>query len=516
MELSEQGGQFGRRGFLVGAGTLLGLGLTTVPTWAGARAPHASAANTPQWRPDVHFTPHRNWMNDPNGLVYFRGEYHLFFQHNPEGIEHANLSWGHAVSTDLTNWQELPVALEPDELGEIFSGSAVVDHDDTSGFFGGHAGLVAFYTSAGETQQQSIAHSSDNGRTWTKYAGNPVIANPGLEDFRDPKVIRHEPTGRWVMMVAAGDRIVFYGSRDLVHWDQLSEFGVGHGAHGGVWECPDLFELPVDGDPKRRRWVLIVSTGSGGPAGGSAAQYFLGDFDGTTFTNDNPAEEVRWVDKGADFYAPQSWSNSPHGSRVWLGWMSNWNYAKQVPTHPWRGAMTMPREVGLTESGTGVRLSQRPVDELRRRRGRVRRWSGVVGRDEVPEFSGSVLDVVAEFRLDTADSFGFDAFAGRDQHTRIGYDVRAGELFVDRTESGRVRVAEGFPARHAVALEPEGTTVRLRILLDRCSVEVFGGAGSAVLTDLVFPEEEGDRLRPFATGGSAHLTSLEVFDLDRP
>ncbi|MCC5697330.1 glycoside hydrolase family 32 protein, partial [Klebsiella pneumoniae] len=234
--------------------------------------------------------------------VYFQGEYHLFFQHNPYGDQWGNLSWGHAVSPDLVRWQELPVALEPDELGDIFSGSAVVDHHDSSGFFGGQPGLVAIYTSAGDTQQQSLAYSSDRGRTWTKYAGNPVIPNPGIPDFRDPKLFWHAPTNRWILLVAAGDRIHIYGSTNLVEWDKLSEFGADHGSHGGVWECPDLFELPVDGGPTR--WVLIVSINPGGPAGGSATQYFLGDFDGTTFTSDGAPNDVLWADRGADFYAP--------------------------------------------------------------------------------------------------------------------------------------------------------------------------------------------------------------------
>lgn len=503
----------GRRGFLSAAGAVAGAAMMP-----GASAvASASSRATPHWRPRVRFTPERNWMNDPNGLVYHRGEYHLFFQHNPKGIEHANLSWGHAVSTDLVRWRELPVALKPDELGEIFSGSAVVDDHDTSGFFEGGSGLVAFYTSAGETQQQSIAHSADNGRTWTKYAGNPVIANPGIEDFRDPKVIRHEPTGRWVMMVAAGDRILFYDSTDLLTWNRRGEFGADRGAHGGVWECPDLFELPVDGDPDTTRWVLVVSINPGGPAGGSATQYFVGDFDGTTFTSHAEPDEVRWVDRGADFYAPQSWSDVPEsdGRRLWVGWMSNWNYATQVPTLPWRGSMTVPREVGLSSTGSGVRLVQRPVAELRQARSRRRGFSGPVsGRGREPEFRGRCLDVVAEFRLDTATSFGFEVLAGRGVRTSVGYDVQRRELFVDRTRSGSVEVAPGFAARHAAELSVHGDRLRMRILVDRCGVEVFGGRGETVLTDLVFADEGADRLRPFALGGRVWLESLEVYDLE--
>jgi fructan beta-fructosidase len=457
-------------------------------------------------------------MNDPNGLVYHQGEYHLFFQHNPESVEHANLSWGHAVSRDLARWEELPVALEPDDLGEIYSGSAVVDHHNTSGFFPGEPGLVAIYTSAGDTQQQSIAYSRDRGRTWTKHEGNPVIPNPGVEDFRDPKVIWHGPTGAWVLMLAAGDRIQFYGSPDLVRWRLLSEFGAdGQGSHGGVWECPDLFELPVDGDGDRTKWVLIVSINPGGPAGGSATQYFLGEFDGTTFTRDGQADEVLWAEHSADFYAPQSFSDVPadDGRRLWIGWLSNWDYAKEVPTDPWRGAMTVPRQVSLSSTDKGIRLVQQPVDELAARRTNPRRWSGVVSeQDSGPEHSGAVLDIVAEFRLGGgATSFGFDVFAGEKYRTRIGFDTQAAELFVDRTESGGTAVHSTFPARHSAALSTEGDRLRLRVLLDRSCVEVFGGGGRTVLTDLVFREAEDERVRAFAEGGSVELSSWEIYDL---
>ncbi|GAA4869794.1 glycoside hydrolase family 32 protein [Saccharopolyspora cebuensis] len=501
-----------RRGFLAGTGAALGLGLAAPPAWSAV--PAAPPGGTPRWRPEVHFTPARNWMNDPNGLVFHQGEYHLFFQHNPESTEHANLSWGHAISTDLARWQELDVALLPDELGEIYSGSAVVDHHDTSGFFGGGAGLVAIYTSAGDTQQQSIAHSADNGRTWTKFEGNPVIPNPGVQDFRDPKVIRHEPTGQWVLMLAAGDHIRFYGSPNLREWRLLSEFGREHGAHGGVWECPDLFELPVDGDTADTRWVLVVSINPGGPAGGSGTQYFLGDFDGTAFVAEGPAEQVRWAERSADFYAAQSWSDVPaaDGRRLWVGWLSNWAYAQQVPTSPWRGAMTVPRQVGLTATDSGPALTQRPVAELDRLRTGARRWSGAV-TGPGPEFAGTALDVVAEFRLDTATSFGFDVFAGEAGRTRVGYDVAAGELFVDRTASGSTPVSATFPAKHGAPLAVPDGVLRLRLIADRSCVEVYADRGQVVLTELVFPDAGSDALRLFATGGRVLVPSLEVFDL---
>lgn len=502
----------GRRGFLAGTGALIAAGLVA----PGQRAAIAGgSSNTPHWRPTVHFTPERNWMNDPNGMVYFQGEYHLFFQHNPYGDQWGNMSWGHAVSHDLVHWEELAVALEPDELGMIFSGSAVVDHDNTSGLFDAEPGLVAIYTSAGETQQQSIAYSTDRGRTWTKYAGNPVIENPGVTDFRDPKVFWHDETQRWVMSLAEGDRIGFYASPDLLHWDRLSEFGADQGAHGGVWECPDLFRLPVDGQSGRSKWVLIVSINPGGPAGGSGTQYFLGEFDGTRFHNDGAPDEVRWIDQGADFYAAVTWSNIPDidGRRLWVGWMSNWQYAADVPTSPWRGSMSVPRELSLIETGEGLRVAQRPVAELERVRTAPRRWSGAVS--DAPEHRGSELDMTTEFQLDgtSATSFGLEVFRGDDQVTRVGYDVTAQQLFVDRTDSGAT-VSDGFPARHAAEHVPEDGVVRMRVLLDRCCVEVFGDRGQVVLTDLVFPDPRGNRVRPFAEGGEVNLNSWEVHELN--
>ncbi|GAB3299915.1 glycoside hydrolase family 32 protein [Parasphingorhabdus pacifica] len=510
---------FGRRGLLAGAGALVGLGLTTLPGSPAARASATASATaeTSQWRPSVCFTPARNWMNDPNGMVYFQGEYHLFFQHNPYGDQWGNMSWGHAVSTDLVHWQELPVAMEPDHLGAIFSGCAVVDRQDTSGFFGGRPGLVALYTSAGDTQQQSLAYSSDRGRTWTKYSGNPVIPNSGEADFRDPKVFWHAPTSKWVMSLAVGDRIRFYGSPDLVHWQQLSEFGANHGSHAGVWECPDLFQLPVDGDADSSKWVLIVSINPGGPAGGSGMQYFLGDFDGTTFTADSAPGDVLWVEEGADFYAAVSWSDVPDGRRLWLGWMSNWAYAGDIPTSPWRGGMSVPRELELISTEAGVRLAQQPVKELTRIRRNKRTWSGTVSEQGgSPDFAGTVLDIVAEFQLAgaTAPSFGFDVFADDSYRTRIGYDLAAQELFVDRKASGQTTVGATFPARHTVALTPIGDVLRIRIVIDKANVQVFGDRGQAMITDLVFPDTGSDRVRTFATGGQVTVQSLEIFDLD--
>ena len=328
------------------------------------------------YRLQYHFTPPEAWMNDPNGLVYYDGEYHLFYQHNPDDTVWGPMHWGHAVSNDLVNWQYLPIALYPDEIGTIFSGSAVVDWQDTAGF--GAEALVAIFThAAGNRQMQSLAYSTDRGRTWQKYDGNPVIEPPNnIRNFRDPKVFWYDENGgvgHWVMSVAAGNIILFYTSPDLVNWESSGGFGLGYGAMCGVWETPDLFELPVDGGPETR-WVLAVGIGGCAPGGGSGVQYFVGDFDGEAFTSENPKDTVLWADFGADFYAAQSWSDAPEDRRIWLAWMNNWPYAQDIPTSTWRGAFTIPREVALTTTPQGIRLAQQPVPELAERRGEHRHW----------------------------------------------------------------------------------------------------------------------------------------------
>ncbi len=302
-------------------------------------------------------------MNDPNGLVHVDGVFHLCYQHHPADLLWGPMHWGHATSRDLVTWEHQPIALVPDHLGTAFSGSAVVDRDGVAGF--GEGALVAFYTHFLEDvpQSQGVAFSVDGGTTWRPYDGNPVLSAPeGLVDFRDPKVLRLRD-GHWVMVVAAGDEVALFRSTDLLKWEPCSTFGRGHGAHGGTWETPDLFEVRVEGTDETR-WVLVVSVLGGGPAGGTGTQYFLGDFDGVRFTSDDPPATVRWVDHGADFYAPQSWSDAPDGRRIWVAWMSNWDYARTTPASTWRGAMTLPRDVFLHRADGRVVLAQQPVREL--------------------------------------------------------------------------------------------------------------------------------------------------------
>ncbi|RSM74094.1 glycosyl hydrolase family 32 [Actinoplanes sp. ATCC 53533] len=817
---------------------------------APEQGPSAAPAFAEPHRPQFHFTPERNWMNDPNGLVYHEGEYHLFFQYNPDSDQWGNMSWGHAVSTDLVHWQELPLAISHDDAEMVFSGSAVVDHGNTTGFgTADEPAMVAVYTrapKAGGSQAQSLAYSTDRGRTWTKYAGNPVL-DIGSGEFRDPKVQWHAPTKRWLMAVVLSTehKVRFYSSKDLKSWTHLSDFGPA-GAVGGVWECPDLFELPVDGETGERKWVLVVSLNPGGIQGGSATQYFVGDFDGTTFTPDDDgsysppagsvvqdfeaadfadwtatgtafgpgpsaggvagqhgvtgfvgerlansyhggdaptgtltspeftasepylnflvgggkhphdpdavprpapapagtvladfeggsygqwtptgrafgaapatgalpgqqpvsgwlgdglvntfvegdstvgtltsptftidkaylnfligggyhptsvgdptavnllvdgeivrtataadsealnwagwdvsdlvgntariqvvdantggwghlnldhvvlsdtrarpastetsvnllvggkvvqsvtgpdsgvldwahfdlrayqggkvqvqvvdnntggwghimadrfvaagaparsaAERVSWVDYGKDYYAAISFDNAPGGRRYMIGWTNNWQYAGDVPTVGWRGAMSVPREMGLRRIDGKLRLIQRPVSNLAelRQGPAVTAQSMTITADSPPQIPGArgrAVEIEATFSLRDAERFGIKVHTGAGQETVIGYDVPARQVYVDRSRSGAVDFSRDFAGVHRAPLEPRNGTVTLRILVDWSSVEVFGGQGQVVLTDQVFPGPGGDGVRVFAERGSVRLDDFQLWQL---
>ena len=622
-------------------------------------------------RPQFHFTPSTGWMGDPSGLVYENGWYHLFY-------------WGHAVSHDLVRWERWPRALRSGRSVGVMSGSAVVDWNNTSGFGkDGKPPMVAIYSGLHKTtrrQTQDIAYSNDGGRTWTKYAGNPVI-DLGLTEFRDPQVFWYEPARHWIMVVslAAETKVSFYASNDLKHWGHLSEFGPA-GATGGVWECPDLFMLPVEGNPKNMKWVLKVDVQ---PTGG---QYFVGDFDGTTFSCDHtlldqlesspddagnvvfadfegddygawittghafgkgpahgmlagqnavlgfrgsgfvnsfhggddsqgtltspeftlanpyirfligggykpqkaciillvdgqvvrtetgrdmealrwanwdvrefmgrPAriqivdhatggwghinvdqitfsdrpvklderEKAHWIDYGDDFYATRSWHGLPDPDlrRVWLAWMGNWRYATDIPTVPWKGMQSIPRELGLSKDSLGrIYLTQQPVRELKSLR--TRHWerpAGLVGpanqnlsRDGI---RGNALEIVADFECGDASEFGFKVRQGTKEETVIGYDVRNQKMFVDRTRSGRVDFNPSFPARNLAPLMPVQNIIRLHVFVDECSVEVFGNDGRTVISDEIFPDPSSDGLSLYSVGGSARLAKLDVWRL---
>jgi fructan beta-fructosidase len=508
------------KGFLL----FITLGFLLNACQTGERSVPEAAYREP-YRPQFHFTPPRNWINDPNGLVYHDGEYHLFYQHNPFGDQWGHMSWGHAVSEDLVHWQHLPVALKEENDVMIFSGSAVSDLNNTSGFGSAdNPPLVAIYTghhTNRKRQDQRIAYSLDNGRTWTKYEGNPVIDGE-MEDFRDPKVIWHEPTEKWIMIVAlpTEHKVRFYGSPNLTDWELLSEFGPA-GATGGVWECPDLFPLAVDGNSSNVKWVLQVDLNPGAPFGGSGGQYFVGAFEGTEFVQDPDTEgETRWVDYGKDFYAVQSYANIPEadGRRIWLAWMNNWQYAGEIPTSPWRGAMTIPREVSLKTFGGAVHLVQQPVAELQQLRGQHRRLEdlsidGIYDLTEEEGIAGKAFEIVARFETGDAGSFGFNVRESTAERTVVGYAASANRVFVERSNSGATGFSEHFPSRQEARLLSDEGVVTLHVLVDWSSVEVFANGGEVSITDRIFPSQESERISLFSEGGPVRLISLDVWKL---
>jgi sucrose-6-phosphate hydrolase SacC (GH32 family) len=437
----------------------------------------AAAGYNEPYRPQFHFSPQKNWTNDPNGLVYFDGEYHLFYQYNPFGDKWGHMSWGHAVSRDMVHWQELSVAL-PEENGVmIFTGSAVVDDRNTSGFCaGGKPCMVAVYTghkprkgSVPAVQTQNLAFSNDRGRTWIKYSGNPVL-NLNLTDFRDPDVFWSAASRRWIMAVSLpnGHKIRFYDSPDLKKWDRLSEFGLA-GTTAGQWECPALFQLPVDGDASNTRWVLKVGLNPGSLQGGSGEQYFIGRFDGTRFVDENPAALSLWSDYGKDCYCALTFNNLPPTQpTVMLGWMNNWQYADKLPTSPWRGQMTIPRELALKTFPEGIRLIQKPTRAVTLLRDKT-----------VTKPTTGSFEIETALQMNGATEAGWK-IADRDgAYTLIGYDAAKQEVFVDRTHSL-------FPARTSAPIHLNNDTLKFQILVDRNSLEVFAGDGRVAITNLVF------------------------------
>lgn len=632
-----------------------------------------------QYRPQFHFTPEQNWMNDPNGLVFHDGQYHLFFQYNPYGDQWGNMSWGHAVSHDLLHWEHRGVAIPVENGMQAWSGSAVVDHNNTSGFGSiGNPPIVAIYTGHvhGQPQVQNLAYSTDNGENWTIYEGNPVL-DIGNYDFRDPKVFWHEDSGRWVMAVArAVDRVIdFYGSNDLKDWELLSSFGPA-GSIDGVWECPELFELPVDGDPNNTKWVLQVDVTSAAPAGGSGAQYFIGDFDGETFTSgqaevvpegdvfddfernhhgdwevtgesfgsgpvrgtlpdqqpvigfigerlinsyhngdgtvgkmvspafaienhyinfligggnhpgevgmdlivdgevihsstgrnsenldwrawnvseylgeqahfeiydfhtggwghilidhimfsDEPAAEridfANWVDYGPDFYATQSWSDiqEDDGRRIWIAWMSNWMYAGAIPTSPWRGAMSIPREVGLTLRNGEVVLKQKPIKELETLRDEHttvvdRPVTGSFSISELGEWKSNTVEIKADIDVGDAREIGIRFDYGDGNIVRAAYNRFRNEMIFDRTRSGNTGFHGDFGSTHTVPFNLEGDNLTLHLLLDQSSLELFADDGTVVFTGQIFPPDTDPEILFYATNGTAHIERLDVWNL---
>jgi fructan beta-fructosidase len=468
-------------------------------------------------RPKIHFTPAKGWMNDPNGMVYNNGVYHLFYQHNPNASVWGPMHWGHATSKDMISWKHEPIALYPDGNGTIFSGSAVVDVNNTTGFgSNGEQPLVAIFTyhnqekadkGAVDFQTQGLAYSLDNGKTWEKYKGNPVLKNPGIRDFRDPKVMWHEQTKKWVMTLAVLDRIHFYSSSNLKDWEKESEFGLDAGEHGGVWECPDLFPMEVDG---KTIWALLVNLNPGGPNKGSATQYFLGQFDGKTF---QPlSKQTKWLDYGPDEYAGVTWSNT--GSRrLFIGWMSNWMYANVVPTETWRSACTIPRELKLLKVGNDYRIASVPVNELNN-------YSiGAFNKQYAKPNTSIQLGVnkgkvsfpfKVTLEMPEANDFSFVVSNEAGEKVIVGFDQRSNQFYIDRTNAGKKYFHQEFAARHVAPRLTKEKKLDLTLIVDLASIELFADQGLTTMTSIVFPSHPFDKASFTSTAGINQLKYIPL------
>lgn len=475
------------------------------------------SSNRETYRPVYHHTPVYGWMNDPNGMFYKDGVYHLYFQYNPYGSMWGNMTWGHSTSTDLTHWTYEGTAIVPDAWGAIFSGSCVVDKDNTAGF--GKGAVVAFYTSAkstpwGDVQSQSMAYSLDNGKTFIKYEHNPILTSTE-RDFRDPKVFWYAPGKHWVMMLAVGQEMQIYSSGNLKEWKKESSFGAMQGAHGGVWECPDLVELPIEGT-KEKKWVLICNLNPGGPFGGSAAQYFVGSFDGKKFVNESPTQ-TKWLDWGKDNYATVTWSNAPAGRCIALGWMSNWQYANNVPTTQYRSANTLARDLTLYRVGGELYLKSKPSPEIKKARAEEKKIPTfeVKGNYEVASL---LADNKGAYEIEMAienkgtSKIDFSLMNEKGEKVAMYYDVVRKQFVMDRSASGIVGFSRDFPA---VTVAPVRNTdqIHLRLFIDRSSVEAFGEEGEYVMTNLVFPAEPYNRMVFSSDKGSYIVKSMNVYRL---
>lgn len=474
-------------------------------------------ANKESFRPVYHHTPAYGWMNDPNGMFYKDGVYHLYFQYNPYGSVWGNMHWGHSTSTDLMHWKFEGCAIVPDTWGAIFSGSCVVDHENTAGF--GKEAVVAFYTSAkstpwGDIQMQSMAYSLDNGKTFTKYEGNPILTS-SEKDFRDPKVFWYAPGKHWVMILAVGQHMEIYSSVNLKEWKKESEFGAMQGAHGGVWECPDLVEIPVEGT-REKKWVLICNLNPGGPFGGSAAQYFVGSFDGKKFVNESPTQ-TKWMDWGKDNYATVTWNNAPDGRCIALGWMSNWQYANNVPTRQYRSANTLARDLTLYREGQELYLKSTPSVEVKKARGKkvsipsfkVSEKHEIVNLFEEKQGAYEVEIVIQNAG---ASKIAFSLLNDKGEKVSMYYDLNRKQFVMDRSESGTVDFSKDFPA---VTVAPVNVDkeLTLRLFVDRSSIEAFGEDGKFVMTNLVFPSQPYVKMCFEADKNGYAVKALNVYKL---
>ena len=474
--------------------------------------------NREVFRPLYHHTPAYGWMNDPNGMFYKDGVYHLYFQYNPYGSTWGNMTWGHSTSEDLTHWTFQGEAIVPDAWGTIFSGSCVVDNDNTAGF--GAGAVIAFYTSAkstpwGDSQSQSMAYSLDNGKTFVKYDHNPVLISEE-RDFRDPKVFWYAPGKHWVMILAVGQEMWIYSSGNLKEWKKESQFGAKHGAHGGVWECPDLVELPVEGT-NEKKWVLICNLNPGGPFGGSAAQYFVGSFDGKQFVNESPTQ-TKWLDWGKDSYATVTWHDAPDNRCIALGWMSNWQYQTVLPTTQYRGANTIARDLTLYEVNGDYLLKSSPSPEIERIRGEKKQFSSfkvsdTYELDKLLDDNKGAYEIEMTIKNSGASKIVFSLLNEQGEKVYMYYDITRAQFVMDRSESGRIDFSDDFPAV-TVATTNESGDIRLRLFVDRSSIEAFGNEGKFVMTNRVFPSKPYNRLSFESVRGSYTVKSLNVYKLD--
>ena len=498
-------------------------------------------SNTDYYRPEYHHTPLYGWMNDANGLVYKDGEYHLYFQYNPYGSKWGNMHWGHSVSKNLVHWQHLDPAIARDTLGHIFSGSTVIDKNNSAGY--GKDAMIAFYTSASDEhgQIQCMAYSNDNGRTYTKYENNPILTPfDGLKDFRDPKVFWYEPAQKWYMIVSADKNMRFYSSTDLKQWEYLSQFGEGYGVQPNQFECPDFIQLPVDGNKDNMKWVMIVNINPGCPFGGSATEYFIGDFDGKEFKCDTDKSVTKWLDFGKDHYATVCFSNT--GDRIIaVPWMSNWQYANVTPIRQYRGANALPRELSLYTKNGEIYMAANVVKEteaLRKSTRNIESLSveGETVIDSITDGLNSGVELEMDIVPGKAQTVGFDIMNAKGEKTKIYLDLKSGRAVMDRTESGLIAFGEKaephFKENHdrrktesinyindfalgtwAPLSLCEGKSYHLNVFVDKCSVELFVDGGRIAMTNLVFPTEVYNSLRFYTEGGKAEVKNLSIHKL---
>ena len=476
---------------------------------------------TEKYRPQVHFTPEKNWTNDPNGLVYLDGEYHLFYQHNPFGNTWGHMSWGHAVSKDLVSWQHLPVAIPEEGNTMIFSGSCVVDKENSSGFAikKGQVPMVAIYTAHinmdavkkdSTLQNQHIAYSLDNGRTWTKYKSNPVL-DLKRKDFRDPKVFWYAKEKKWVMAVVFPEEhiVQFYSSPDLKQWKHMSDFGPA-GDSNGIWECPDLLQVPVTGNLGEYKWVLINSVAS-------TTQYFVGEFDGTKFHSENAPGQILRPDYGPDYYAPITFNNLPQGHPpVLIGWATNWAYAGNIPTSPWRSAMSLPRELSVTKTNDGWRLISKPVGSLQKYRGPVVSLEkmNLNGEKSLPILN-QVVEIEMMLKPGKHDSCGIKLAVGNGKYFTIGYTKNSEQFYVDRSNSGDTSFSPNLRSwlLTTVPLKLKDEKLKLHIFFDKSIVEVYANDGEMVITQQLFPEETSNGISLFSKNGNSVFEEVKVWPL---